>query len=254
MKKILNIKGLKIGEGIPKIAVPIVGVSKEELLEEIQYLKKIKFDIVEWRIDYFENVDNLNKVKEMLSIISDSLKDTPFIVTFRTLKEGGERDISKRSYENLLKELIKTNKIDIVDIELFALEDKAINNLIDIAHQLNVAVIISNHDFDKTPPKNEIIKRLVKMQKLGADLPKIAAMPKNSEDVIEILCATNEMATRHDETPVITVSMGKLGLISRLSGGTFGSAVTFGAAKAISAPGQIQANELYEILKIIENK
>ena len=254
MKKILNIKGLKIGEGIPKIAVPIVGVTKEELLEEMQYLKKIKFDIVEWRIDYFKNVDNLDKVKEMLAIISDSLKDIPFIVTFRTLKEGGERDISKSAYESLLKELIKTNKIDIIDIELFALEDKVISNLIDMAHQLNVAVIISNHDFDKTPPKNEIIKRLVKMQKLGADLPKIAAMPKKSEDVIEILCATNEMATRYDGTPVITMSMGKLGAISRLSGGTFGSAVTFGSAKAVSAPGQIEANELYKMLKILENK
>ena len=105
----------------------------------------------------------------------------------------------------------------------------AVRTVIDAAHNYSVRVIASNHDFYATPSKEEIIVRLIKMQELGADILKIAVMPQNSRDVITLLSATEEMARLYAERPLITMSMGGVGLISRLCGGTFGSAVTFGA-------------------------
>ena len=90
------------------------------------------------------------------------------------------------------------------------------------------------------------------MQDLGDDLPKIAVMPNTSEDVVTLLAATEEMHTKYAKQPIITMSMGALGLVSRLSGETFGSALTFGAVGKASAPGQMNASDLREILTLID--
>lgn len=94
---------------------------------------------------------------------------------------------------------------------------------------------MSNHDFHKTPAAEEIVQRLRKMQELGADIPKIALMPQNKADVLTLLSATLEMQERYADRPIITMSMAKTGVISRLSGEVFGSAATFGAVKKASA-------------------
>mgnify|MGYP000529625487 CR=1 FL=1 len=82
------------------------------------------------------------------------------------------------------------------------------------------------------------------MQELGADIPKIAVMPTCKQDVITLLSATLEMSEKYADRPIITMSMAGTGVISRLTGETFGSALTFGAASKASAPGQIGVNEL----------
>ena len=88
------------------------------------------------------------------------------------------------------------------------------------------------------------------MAKWGADICKIAVMPQSPQDVLTLLQATYDVSQIIDR-PVITMSMGKTGVVSRLAGSTFGSAVTFGAAQKTSAPGQIDANELRKILAIL---
>jgi 3-dehydroquinate dehydratase-1 len=91
------------------------------------------------------------------------------------------------------------------------------------------------------------------MQDLGADILKIAVMPNSQKDVITLLFATEEMVSNYAHQPVVTMSMASTGLISRLSGEAFGSAITFGAIEKASAPGQINANELNQVLNIIHN-
>lgn len=92
-----------------------------------------------------------------------------------------------------------------------------------------VRVVLSNHDFEKTPLKDELIRRLCRMQELGADLLKIAVMPRCRSDVLLLLQATEEMLSQHARKPLITMSMGDLGMVTRICGGFFGSAVTFGS-------------------------
>ena len=98
--------------------------------------------------------------------------------------------------------------------------------------------------------QQKLLARLQKMEALGADIPKIAVMPQSSKDVLTLLTVT-ESWRETGKTPVITMSMAGKGLISRLCGEIFGSAVTFGAAGKSSAPGQIDAEELRRILEII---
>lgn len=250
MKKIVEIRNLKIGEGIPKVCVPLVGRNDKVLLEEIENLEEKQFDVVEWRMDYHECVENLETMKNTVALIRKYLRDTPLLATFRTKKEGGERVVETNYYIELNKAVIETGEADLIDVELFTGED-AVKELIGCAHAKGLKVVVSNHDFKQTPSKEVIVERLRKMQELGADLPKIAVMPQSAEDVLVLLSATYEMSEKYAQGPIITMSMAGAGVVSRLAGEIFGSSLTFGAAKEASAPGQLPVAKLNEILKVI---
>lgn len=250
MKKIVEVRNIKFGEGMPKICVPLIGKNDAALIEEANFLKTLKLDVVEWRIDHHENVEDIEKMKETLKVLRGALGELPLLVTFRSKKEGGEREVSVAYYAELNKAMAATGDADMIDVELFT-GDEVVKEIVEFAHNHNVKVVMSNHDFDKTPEKEEIVSRLCKMQEMDADLPKIAVMPQTTDDVLTLLSATNEMVTKHADRPIITMSMAGLGVVSRLAGETFGSALTFGAAKAASAPGQIPVAKLAQVLEIM---
>jgi len=252
MKKVVEVRDVKIGEGIPKICIPIIGKSEKEILEQANDLKAVCPDVVEWRADFYDNVEDIEKVNHVLENLRKYLPETPILFTFRSEKEGGQKAISKDYYVQLNKQIVATELVDLIDIELFT-GDNVVREIIGFSHEHNVKVIVSNHDFDKTPPKEEIVYRLRKMQGLGADLPKIAVMPKNQNDVLVLLSATNDMIQNYAKCPIITMSMAGIGLVSRLSGEVFGSALTFGSVKKASAPGQISAIDLRKIIQILHN-
>lgn len=250
MQKFVEVKNIKIGEGVPKICVPLVAKTKDGFINFAKELTSVKFDVAEIRIDHFQDVENFESVKELVKELREILKETPLLFTFRSFKEGGEKEISVEYYKNLNIKMAETKLVDLIDVELFT-GDEVVKEIISAAHAVGVKVVMSNHDFHKTPEKNEIVKRLCRMQELGADIPKIAVMPQSTEDVLVLLSATNEMKTNHSETPVITMSMGGLGVVSRICGETFGSALTFGASGIASAPGQVDVNSLAQILEIL---
>ncbi len=249
----IKIKDIVIGEGIPKICVPIVGKTEEEILKAASETGDSPADLVEWRVDWFEEVEKLEQVNEMLLKISNRLGHKPLLFTFRTRKEGGEREISPENYSVINKVAIDSGLVDIVDVELFVGE-QVVEDLISYAHTKGVCVVTSNHDFDKTPEEAELLKRLVKMEALGADVLKIAVMPETETDILTLLSATNKAVKEQVKKPVVTMSMGQKGLISRLAGEVFGSAITFGALGTSSAPGQIHAEVLKEVLKTIHGE
>lgn len=244
------VRNVKIGEGSPKICVPIVGVTKEEIIQEAESFEDIPVDVVEWRVDWFEHVFDIEKVKEVLKELRAALKETPLLFTFRTSKEGGEKAIEPEAYAALNKAAAETGNVDLVDVEAFT-GDEIVKDIIQAAHKAGVKVVASNHDFDKTPPQADIVGRLCKMQELGADIPKIAVMPQSKKDVITLLAATEEMTREHANRPIITMSMAGTGVVSRLCGEVFGSALTFGAAKKASAPGQMGVHDLETVLNLL---
>lgn len=250
MKKTVVVRDLILGEGIPKVCVPLVGKTREDIINGARELQSVNLDLVEWRVDHYVDVLDIEKVKETLIELREILDNTPILFTFRSLKEGGEKEISTDFYAKLNKEISLTKNVDLIDVELFT-GDEVVKEIVEFAHSNGVKVVMSNHDFFKTPEKEEIVNRLCKMQDLGADLPKIAVMPQSTTDVLTLLCATDEMATKYAKTPIITMSMAGLGVISRLAGETFGSALTFGAAKQASAPGQVAVDELYKVLNLL---
>lgn len=247
----VKIRDIEIGTGAPKIIVPIIGVTKEDIIEEAKTFDSIPIDVVEWRVDWFEGVFDFAKVEDVLKNLREVLGNIPLLMTFRTSKEGGEKAIEADAYAELNKKAAATGLVDLVDVEAFT-GDEVVKDIIEGAHAYGVKVVASNHDFDTTPDKDDIVGRLVKMQELGADIPKIAVMPQCKKDVLTLLEATREMAEEHADRPIITMSMAGTGLISRLCGEVFGSALTFGAVGKASAPGQMNASDLREILTLID--
>lgn len=252
MNKVYNIRNVVIGEGMPKVIVPIVGKTDEAILEKIRSLDLEQMDVIEWRVDFYERVFDTASVLSILKKIREGIKETPLIFTFRTQKEGGERAISMTDYTALNKAIAESGDADIVDVELFSGDDIVSMNIENI-HRAGKLAIISNHDFFKTPPEDVLIDRMKRMMAFDADLPKIAVMPKTIEDVLVLLGATHKMKTYYADRPIITMSMSDKGVISRLTGTVFGSSMTFGAVGVVSAPGQIDVKALNAVLAIIES-
>ena len=245
----IKVRNLEIGTGMPKICVPIVGKTVPEILENAKSAVQAKADVVEWRVDWYEYVFSFECVEHVLRKLREITGEIPLLFTFRTLQEGGEQAIDAVAYRELNEKAVRTKMADLIDVELSAGE-KTVKSLIKTAHTFGVKVVVSNHAFEKTPSKEEIVARLQKMQELGADLPKIAVMPQCKKDVLTLLAATEEMTGNYADRPIITMSMAKDGVISRFCGEVFGSALTFGAAGQTSAPGQIEVEKLRGVLEI----
>lgn len=247
--KTVMLRKVEVGAGMPKIIVPIVAATKEGILAKAKEFQNYVFDVVEWRVDFYEDVFNTEKVLETLKALRAELGERPILFTFRTKKEGGEKEIGMEEYTALNAAVAQSGDADAIDVEIFSGDDVVKKNIENI-HAAGKVVVGSNHDFGKTPDKADLLYRLRKMQDMGADIPKIAVMPRCTEDVVTLLDATQEMAGKYADRPIITMSMGS-GVISRLCGEYFGSSMTFGAVGQVSAPGQIPAEELRDVMGVL---
>ena len=243
----VDIRGCRIGEGRPKVILPIVERAEAAILEKAAQFSTLQADCVEWRVDHFDDARTPGAVARCLAKLRVALKDKLLLVTIRTKAEGGEQALSHPEYLAFLSLILDTDCADLLDIEFFT-AGADLPKLVEQAHSAGAAVVCSSHDFHKTPPRAELVNRMVAMQQAGADLPKVAVMPRCRTDVLELLAATAEMADLHPETPVITMSMGALGAVSRLAGEAFGSAMTFANPGQASAPGQVSLNIVNEVL------
>ena len=243
----VKVRNLELGSGIPAICIPNVGKTKEEILSLTEQYKSMPMDLMEWRVDWFEGVEDTQAVLDVLAGVREKLGDTPLLFTFRTKKEGGVHEMDTAAYVALNKAVAATKMADLIDVEIFT-GDAVVSDLIAAIHESGTKVVASNHDFDRTPAQSDIVYRLRKMQDMGADIPKVAVMPQSKKDVLTLLAATEEMATDYADRPIITISMAGLGSISRLSCEVFGSCLTFGSGSMASAPGQIGAQELSRVL------
>lgn len=250
MENIIKIKNIKLGEGAPKICVPVIEKNEKEIIKYIKYINKLPIDIIEWRADFYLEDIIYNEESEINIIeISKSIKkitNKPILFTVRSDKEGGK--IKNNFYYkiiNIYKSVIENKCFDLIDLEISSLKEKDIKNLIKLSKENNIKTILSNHNFNKTPSKKYIISLINKMIKLKCDIVKVAYMPKNKKDVIILLDSITEIK----DFPTIAISMGKLGTITRI----FGSVITFASSKSSSAPGQLEAMKLKYILDNLYN-
>ena len=243
----VNIRGCCIGEGRPKVILPIVEPTETAVLEKAAEFSTLRADCVEWRVDLFAHPTDLSAVVHCLAKLRIALKDQLLLVTLRTKAEGGSDAPDHEAYLHFLHTVLDTDCADLIDIEFFTAGED-LPKLIEDAHTAGACVVCSSHDFQQTLPRAELVARMTAMQRAGADLPKLAVMPQSRTDVLELLAATAEMADRHPETPVITMSMGTLGAVSRLCGEAFGSAMTFANPGTASAPGQISLEVVNAVL------
>lgn len=253
MKKI-EIKKCVIGEGLPKICVPLVGKTEEDIAGQAQKICdcKSRIDIVEFRADYYEGLQDIPRLLAFLEKLYAMLGDKVLLFTIRSESEGGEKlKLKTPDVYDINRAVIESTIPDMVDVELYS-GDEDVDKLVKLAHEKGIYIVMSNHDFNKTPEVQDMVSRMCRMQDMGADIAKIAVMPQNNEQLINLFTATSIMNTKYARVPVITISMGKLGALSRIAGQVFGSSVTFAALEQSSAPGQIPVDELDEMMTKID--
>lgn len=253
MTKPVYIKDVAIGEGVPKICVPVMGENYDILCKEAEAAKKAGADLVEWRADFYGDILQTDSVKEALHSIENIIGRIPLIFTVRTKEEGGNLDISINEYIDILKQAADTKKVDLIDVEFFK-GIKEMTELTEELHRRKTLVIASSHDFSKTDKKEVLKERFLQMDQSGADILKMAVMPKEFEDVASIMQVTAEVAKSCTDKPLISMAMGTIGSISRIAGENFGSSITFGCLGKASAPGQFPIEELRIMMEALHKK
>lgn len=236
----MKIRKTGINEGNVQICVPITSHTKQDIIRDMKEAYQSVANLIEWRVDFFNGVKEIEQVIEILKEIRSILKDKVLIFTYRSSQEGGACDLETSEYLLLLKTAILSKTIDIVDVELL-LGDTIINSIVSHAHISNVKVLISNHDFDSTPRFDVIENRINLMYKKGADIAKVAYTPKSKEDVDSLYEVSKSL---DKEKPYVLISMGELGKVTRVEADKLGSCITFAClSNQASAPGQIDLKE-----------
>lgn len=245
----LKVKNKVIGEGKPLVCVSVMDTNKEGIIAEVKRLVDNHAEMIEWRVDAFDGVESPNAVREVLSELAPLVKETILVFTFRSKEQGGQCSLRSDMVYDLHQVAAESKVVDFIDVEYFYTEnaDDEIYHL----QRMGTKIITSHHDFHETPSSDVLFMLLEQMKHSNADIVKLAVMPQNTDDVLKLLAETNHFHKRYPSQPLITMSMGKLGAVSRVCGEVFGSCVTFGAGKNASAPGQVPMAKLEEILEAL---
>ncbi|QKZ04930.1 type I 3-dehydroquinate dehydratase [Pseudomonas eucalypticola] len=251
-RQVLTLKGLDIGAGVPRIIASITGKGLTEAVDQAQAIAQTHaVDIAELRVDCLREPIEPMHVIDLVRRVAARLAGKPLIVTLRSEGEGGECTLADADYFALYAALLQDAPLDALDVEMMKPQAQVMD-IIAKAHARGVAVVLSNHDFTATPAHEVIIQRLRRQQAMGADVLKLAAMPTCAKDVLTLMAATQEMHALYAERPLLTMSMGPLGVTSRLAGQLTGGALTYASVGAPSAPGQLDAEAVRQVLGIID--
>ena len=254
----IEIKGVIIGEGKPKVCVPIVESHDEAILNKLKEFNELEVDMIELRIDFAmsrsfyvgENIHQEDALRNLFLNIAALQIQKPVILTIRTAAEGGEVEIDPKDYFNVYKLAVEANAFDIYDVELALGTNMAIE-LRTLIHDAGKYMLMSSHNFDRTPEVDSLMQKFRSMDSLEADIMKVAVMPEDYQDLLNLLSFTVQAKHEYAQKPIVTMSMSSIGLTSRLVGEQFGSAITFASVGKASAPGQIDYQELNQMLDII---
>ncbi|WP_171063488.1 type I 3-dehydroquinate dehydratase [Acinetobacter sp. CIP-A165] len=234
-----------------KTIVPITAKTKEQAIAQAKVIAANQdADLAEFRIDLLDFAADTKQVIALGHELKKVLGNKPVIATIRTHNEGGQLTISDADYGKTYQAYLKQPFMDMLDVEMFR-DQQIVKNTVQLAHDKKVLIVMSNHDFKKTPSEDEIVKRLLKQDELGADILKIAVMPQNKQDVFTLMNATLKVSQLSNK-PLLTMSMGKLGTISRIATANMGGSFSFGMIGEASAPGQIDVTQLKQLLKTVQ--
>lgn len=253
MKKKVVIREVEIGGGNqPLICTPLIGHTISDLVSECNKILPKKPDIIEWRADFFTALENRDEVIRAGQQIRELCKDTPILFTIRSVREGGQPiALTENEKVHLIKEVCQSKLVDLVDYEMVN-ESDDINVVQEAAQRAGVYLVLSYHNFDRTPDIAFIVDKLHEAQRQGADIAKVAVMPNSKEDVLTLMNAT-QAAQKDLQVPVITISMGELGVLTRIAGWMFGSTFTFAVGNESSAPGQVPIEDLRVAIQALQN-
>ena len=252
MKK-LRINGKVLGKkNQPLICTPVVGKTRGDVMEELATIIPKRPDLLEWRVDFFEGFGDIAAVIGLASEMKSMAGDIPVIFACRSLNEGGGSNaLNESDVLKLYVAACASRCIDIIDYEM---SNAAANvaMLREVSRDNGVLMIMSYHNHQFTPDGAELTEKFIDAERLGGDVAKIVVMPRSSKDVLTLLGATLK-ASRTVRIPLVGMSMGETGSISRIAGWFFGSSITFAIGKHGSVPGQMTIEELRPVLASVRH-
>jgi 3-dehydroquinate dehydratase-1 len=240
----IEFKGRPLAGGqLPAVCAPLVGRTRSALLAEAAAVAAKAPDLIEWRVDFFEGIADTPAVVQLAGELRQAAGGIPILFTRRSRREGGEPiPLDEPQVLALYLAVCASGSVDAVDYE--AANDPALlAELREAARRHGLALFLSFHDFNGTPPLGELVQRFEQAERLGADVAKVAVMPRSERDVLVLLEATLQ-ASQKLRVPVVSMSMAGLGALTRVCGGAFGSALTFAVGGAPSAPGQLPIEDV----------
>ena len=249
--KSIRVRGKVLGGPATLVCAPLVGATPARLLAEARTVMRKGPDVLEWRVDHFRDVADTGKVIGPGRALRDAIGDVPLIFTRRSPREGGQpTTLRGADVVRLYGAVADARFADFLDFEM-ANGAARVRQVIDAAHRRKVRVILSSHDFKRTPPVRTLVRRFLEAGRLGGDVAKVAVMPRDRRDVLALLQATAE-AHAKSRIPLVSMSMGPLGAVSRMVGGLFGSSLGFAVGAASSAPGQPKIADLRAAFALLE--
>lgn len=242
----IQVREVRFDAGKPKICVPIVGKTFEEIIEQAVEAKKIA-EVIEWRADYYEDVLDDDKLNTTLLALRDEIRNIPLIFNLRTAEAGGQIDITLNQYRQINEFAVSSRAIDIADVEVSIL-DQLSTTFVKWMQALDVRVILSYYNFEETPEDAVILFRLNLIEHWGADIAKIIVQPQNESDVLRLMGIVMKAQT-FVSLPIISVSLGRIGKLSQVCGSLDGSCMTYGCLEGKSSDeAQIEADKLALII------
>jgi 3-dehydroquinate dehydratase-1 len=248
----LKVRGRTLNShGHALICTPLVASTADALQAELASILPKRPDLIEWRVDFFEDIHDPVRVVNLARSIRQAAGAIPIIFTRRASHEGGEPiALAEEAVVALYEAVSASGAIDIIDYELSqSAENKARLRAASRAHE--VLMILSYHNFKGTPACADLVASIADAERQGADIAKVAVMPQTPGEVLVLLQATLQ-ASQRVEIPLITLSMGGIGAITRLCGWIYGSSLTFAVGESSSAPGQIPIEELRAALTTLQ--
>lgn len=236
----------------PAVCTPLTGCQLADILKECRNIVSKRPDILEWRADFFEGVREPEQLLKALMELRKAAGALPIIVTIRSAGEGGNQNLELTSAEKIeiYSAICQSKLIDYVDFELSNSPDD-VKRIRTFSRDNGIKLILSYHNYKLTPDEQFIREKFLLVEKYGGDVGKVAVMPNSLEDVLDFMKSTLSIQ-KQIKTPMIAISMGQLGAVSRLFGWLFGSQLTFAIGENSSAPGQIPISDVRAVIDIIQ--
>ena len=248
--KAIDARGKKLGGETPLLCTPLVGRTPQRVLAEAESVVRQKPDLIEWRVDFFDRIGDTATVIETARLLREAVGKRPLIFTRRAEKEGGERiPIDDAQVVELYAAVAQTGLVDFIDFEMAHHPDH-VRRVREVTRRHEVRLILSCHNTSYTPGHDHIVQQFLEAERLGADVAMVQVVPRDRVDVLRLLAATAE-ADEKTRIPLISISVGPLGSVTRMVGGLFGSWLMFCVGESASAPGQIPIRDLVTVYDII---
>ncbi|MEG1618619.1 MAG: type I 3-dehydroquinate dehydratase [Eubacterium sp.] len=221
--------------------IPLVSQNEETLWCEIDNAIQQNPDYLEWRRDYFLE-DCFETEKKMLKGFKQKIGKTGLIYTFRDVNEGGFRNVAELERLKFITYWIEKGMANYIDIELDS-SDAFLGQIQNLISDSSVRLLLSHHNFHKTYSAEKMMDIFKRMESKGADVLKLAMYAENEDDVKRQIEVAYTYGMK-SEKPIIVISMGSLGTISRVFPDFIGGSLTYVAGKESTAPGQLTIKEI----------